>query len=472
MTTAVLDAAFVTAALGPRLRHPVPSPDVHTVFTRAVIDSREARAGDLFVALPGERADGHDFVAAAVAAGATGVLVSREPAAGAIGSAVVFLVDDTLEALQHLAAMWRRLLPLQVVGVTGSVGKTTTKAIVAAVLGAKYRVQANPLNYNNEISVPLCLLELGPATQFAVVEMGMYTTGEIALLCRWAQPRTGIVLNVGPTHLERAGSIEAIAQAKRELPESLPEDGDAILNVDDPLVRAMADHIRARIWWFGTDERAEVRAADVTSDGAASFSFTLHYRNESRRVRVPLPGKHLVSNVLAAAATGLAHGMTFEEVADAIEALAVPTRMRVITRSDGTRIIDDTYNAQPASMIAALDLMDEMPGRHIALLGDMRELGDASRYEHERVGERAGEVLDALVTIGDEARRLGAIALTSGAGEVHHATTHEEAAALLLTLVRPGDVVLVKGSHALGLESVVTELERSDVRTADRGTQQ
>ncbi|MCK9485774.1 MAG: UDP-N-acetylmuramoyl-tripeptide--D-alanyl-D-alanine ligase [Dehalococcoidia bacterium] len=463
----VLDVAFVTAALGPRLRHPAAPAFTHnpahnlparTRFDRAVVDSREVRPGDLFVALPGDRVDGHDYAAAAVAAGAAGVLATRE---AAIEGVPLFVVDDSLAALQDLSAAWRAALPLDVVGVTGSVGKTTTKAIVAAVLGAKYRVQANPLNYNNEISVPLCLLELKPETQRAVIEMGMYTTGEIALLCQWAQPRAGIVLNVGPTHLERAGSIEAIAEAKSELVQALPADGVAILNVDDPMVRGMVGLARSRVMWFGTDDPAEVRATDVVSHGAEGFEFTLHHQGDTRRLRVRLPGRHLVSNVLAGAAAGLADGLSLRQVGDAIEALAVPTRMRVITRPDGTRIIDDTYNAQPSSMLAALDLVDEMPGRHIALLGDMRELGVASGYEHQRVGERAGEVLDALVTLGDEARTLGEAALAAGGGEIHHATSREEAAALLWTLVRPGDVVLVKGSHALGLEAVVAELERS-----------
>lgn len=462
-----LDTDFITAALGPRLRRPAPSEVVHSSavpeFTRAVIDSRQAGPGDLFVALPGERVDGHDFAAAAVRAGARGVLASHElPEVAALAEAegvAVFLVDDTLAALQELGAAWRTVLPLEVVGITGSVGKTTTKAITAAILGRAFRVQANPLNYNNEISVPLCLLELRPETERAVIEMGMYTRGEIATLCRWAQPRTGIVLNVGPTHLERAGSMEAIAAAKRELPEALPADGVAVLNVDDPLVKAMAPHTRARVVWFGLGSGADVRGADLQSLGAEGFRFTLEFQGESRRLHVRLPGAHLVSNVLAGAAAGLADGMSLRAVTDGIESLDVPTRMRVIALPDGTRIVDDTYNAQPASMLAALDLLDEMPGRHIALLGDMLELGQASRYEHERVGERAGEVLDALVTLGEHARHLGETAQRTGHGEVHHASSREEAAALLQALVRPGDAVLIKGSHALGLDAVVAAFE-------------
>ncbi|MGE3960428.1 MAG: UDP-N-acetylmuramoyl-tripeptide--D-alanyl-D-alanine ligase [Dehalococcoidia bacterium] len=454
-----LDVEFIAAALGPRLRRPVDPARVHTEeFTRAVIDSRQAQPGDLFVALPGERVDGHDFAAVAVDAGARGVIASRD--VDGVEDVPVFLVDDTLGALQDLGAAWRAALPdLEVVGITGSVGKTTTKAITAAVIGHAFRVQANPLNYNNEISVPLCLLELRPGTQRAVIEMGMYVRGDIATLCRWAKPRTGIVLNVGPTHLERAGSMEAIAAAKRELPESLPAEGFAVLNIDDPAVKAMAAQTKARVIWFGLAPGADVRGSDIESLGAEGFRFTLEFRGEQRRLLVRLPGAHLVSNVLAAAAAGLADGMSLSAVAEAIEALQVPTRMRVIPLPDGTRIVDDTYNAQPASMLAALDLMDEMPGRHVALLGDMLELGDASRYEHERVGERAGEVLDALVTLGDHARLLGETAQRTGHGEVHHASSREEAAALLQALVRPGDAVLIKGSHALGLDAVVAAFE-------------
>ncbi len=460
-----LDAGFVAGVLAPALRARTGRAEDGVRFDRAIIDSREARPGDLFVALPGERVDGHDFAAAAVRAGASGCLLAR-PVEG-LDAASCFVVDDTLAALQTLGAAWRAALPLEVIGVTGSVGKTTTKAIVAAVLGARYRVQANPLNYNNEISVPLCLLELRPETERAVIELGMYTTGEIALLCEWTRPRTGIVLNVGPTHLERAGSIEAIERAKRELPEALPADGAAVLNADDPRVRAMAAHTAARVWWFGTAEDAEVRATEIEPLGAAGTAFTLSWAGERRRVHVPLPGAHLVSNVLAAAAAALADGLTLDEVAETVAGLRVPTRLRIVERPDGTRILDDAYNAQPASMLAALNLLETMPGRRLALLGDMLELGPASAEEHERDGRRAGEVVDALVTVGESARALGEAARAGGA-EVRHAATRDEAERELRALMQPGDAVLVKGSHALELEVVVASLERAP-ETANGG---
>ncbi len=453
----VLDAGFVASTLASRLRSRAGTALEGTRFTGAAIDSRVVQPGDLFVALPGEQSDGHNYAAAAVRAGAAGCLVTR-PVDG-IDKAAVFIVDDTLGALQDLGAGWRRALTgLDVIGITGSVGKTTTKGITAAVLAKKYRVQANPLNYNNEISVPLCLLELRPETERAVIEMGMYTTGEIALLCQWARPRTGIVLNVGPTHLERAGSLDAIVRAKRELPEALPADGACVLNADDARVRSMAPHTKARVWWFGEGEDAEVRGSNVVSRGAEGFEFTLAYGNASRRVRVDLAGRHLISNVLGAAAAGLADGLAFDEVADAIEALDVPLRLRVLPGPDGVTVLDDTYNAQPSSMIAALDLLDEMDGRHIALLGDMLELGDVSIAEHERVGRRAAEVLDALVTVGNHARALGEAAAAAGLSDVTHAATRDAALDALRARLRPGDVVLVKGSHALGLDAAVTSL--------------
>ena len=454
MSPATLDAAFVARALGPRLR--AIEGTATTTFSRTVVDSREVRAGDLFVALPGEQADGHDFAAAAVRAGAAGCLLAR-PVEGVDGVAS-FIVDDTLAALQELAASWRATLPVKIAGITGSVGKTTTKWIAAAVLASRYRVQANPLNYNNEISVPLCLLELRPDTERTVIEMGMYATGEIALLCQWARPHTGVVLNVGPVHLERAGSIEAIVQAKRELPEALPPDGVAILNADDDRVRSMAPHTRARVLWFGTAEDADVRGGDVASHGLDGFECTVSHGGVSRRLSVPLVGAHLLSNALAAAAVGLADGMGLEEVCDALTRLDVPSRIRVVTLRDGIRLFDDTYNAQPASMRAALDLLAETPGRRVVLLGDMRELGAASAAEHRLAGELAGRIAAIAFTIGDEARLLGEAAGAAGA-KAYHCATREEAAAALLAELLPGDIVLVKGSHALGLEHVVAALE-------------
>ena len=456
-----LDAAFVASALGETLAGRAGDPGRR--FRRAVIDSREAGPGDLFVALSGERSDGHDFAAEAVGAGAAGALLSR-PVEG-LGEAACFFVADPLAALQRLAAAWRSALAdTVVVGITGNVGKTTTKLMAASVLRARYRVHAAESNYNNEIGVPLCLLSLGPEVERAVIEMGMYTTGEIADLARWARPRTGVVLNVGPVHLESAGSLERIARAKRELVEALPAGGHAILNVDDPRVEQMAAHTAARVWRLGLGEDADVRAVDVESRGRDGFAFTLVTSGAageaSRRVRVPTPGVHLVPNVLAAAAVGLADGLTLDEVACALAGLAPGPRLLMRELPGGVTLLDDSYSAGPAATLAALDLLSELPGRRIALLGDMRELGELSPSLHRDVGRRAGAVVDVLYTVGELGRAIGEAALEGGApkGAVRHQRSAPEAAEALAGELRPGDVLLIKGSRALALERVVEAL--------------
>jgi len=462
VTGPVLDAAFVARTLGSHLREQrgggamvVPR------FERAVIDSRRVEAGDLFVALPGEHSDGYDYVSAALDRGATGVIAARpvEHARIAEARAACFVVDDPLRALQTLGAAWRAALPVEVIGITGNVGKTTTKLMAAAVLSAARRVQANPLNYNNEIGVPLCLLELRPETERAVIEHGMYTAGEIALLCTWTRPHIGAVLNVGPIHLERAGSMETIARAKRELIEALPADGHALLNVDDAVVANMASHTQAQIWRFGVAAGADVRGSDVEGHGAEGFAFTLTYAGHSQRLLVPLPGQHLLPNALAAATVGLADGLDFGLVAEALGQLRVPLRLTVRLLPRGVTLLDDTYNASPAATLAALDLLSELPGRHVALLGDMRELGELSRSLHDQVGRRAAKVLDALYTVGDEARVIADAARSAGLDTVTHFAEKTEAAGALRAALRPGDALLVKGSRALALETVVAELE-------------
>jgi UDP-N-acetylmuramoyl-tripeptide--D-alanyl-D-alanine ligase len=458
-----LDAAFVTRALGGRLRE---RRGGGAVFGRAIFDSREARAGDLFVALPGAHHDGHDFAAEAVARGAAGTIVERSQEA--LDETAQFVVVDALDALQALGAAWRDALPnLEVVGITGNVGKTTTKGIAAAVLRRRFAVQAREDNYNNEIGVPLCLLELKPQTERAVIEMGMYTTGEIALLCEWARPRIGVVLNVGPVHLERAGSLETIARAKRELVEALPADGHAVLNADDPVVEAMATHTAARVWRVGTGADADVRGSELASCGAEGFAFTLSALGEERRVRVPLPGAHLLSNVLTAAAVGLADGISLDEVTAALETLELQTRLRVRRLGGDVTLLDDTYNASPAATIAALDVLAEMPGRRLALLGDMLELGELSERLHREVGTRAAEVVDVLYTTGELARGIADAARASGLADVEHFGTKDAAVEALSKRLRGGDALLVKGSRALALETVVAAIARERGDTED-----
>ncbi|MSP21627.1 MAG: UDP-N-acetylmuramoyl-tripeptide--D-alanyl-D-alanine ligase [Dehalococcoidia bacterium] len=456
--TPVFDAAFVESALGEQLRERC-GPGLPS--TGAAIDSREVQPGDLFIALPGEYQDGHDFAADAVARGASALLLTRPVVGLEDSSATVYYVADTLAALQVLGEAWRRVLAhIQVVGITGSVGKTTTRAFTAAVLATRFRVQATAGSLNNEIGVPLTLLRLRPETERAVIEMGMYTTGEIAQLCDWALPHAGVVLNVGPVHMERAGSIEAITRAKRELVEALPADGYAVLNIDDERVASMATHTSARVVRIGRAPKADVRASDLTGRGRDGFEFTLSHRDERRRISVGLPGTHLVMNVLAAAAVGLNEGMPLDDVAGAIEELRESPRMRVVTLANNITLLDDTYNANPGSMVAALEFLAELPGRHVALLGDMRELGPVAFEEHRSLGLRAASLLDLLYTTGDLAADIGEAARTAGLGRVQHLESAELAAEMLRAVLRPGDVLLVKGSRALALDNVVAALER------------
>jgi UDP-N-acetylmuramoyl-tripeptide--D-alanyl-D-alanine ligase len=460
-----LDADFVTAALGEALVARSGGP---ARFGRAVIDSRLAAPGDLFVALSGKRRRGEDFAAEAVKRGAAGLLLGGDaPPSPALGRVTRFYVDDALAGLQTLAVAWRNALPaLEVVGVTGSVGKTTTKLITAAVLRARYRVQAAEANYNNEIGVPLCLLELTTETRRAVIEMGMYTTGEIAKLAEWTRPRIGVVLNVQPVHLERAGTLETIARAKRELVEALPPEGHAVLNADDPVVATMARHTHARVWRFGAREGVDVRGTDAVSRGESGFEFTLRAAGQERRVTVPLPGAHLLSNVLAAVSVALADGVALDAIVRALQALDVPLRLTIRRLPAGITLLDDTYNASPSATLAALDLLGEMPGRRVAMLGDMLELGPLAAPLHEQVGRRAAAEAEVLLTVGELAAAIAAAAHAGGLRDVRHFASKEEATAALLELIRPGDAVLVKGSRALALETVVQALEAAPLARA------
>ena len=453
-----LDADFVARTLGDTLRG---RSGPNTEFGRAVVDSRLVHGGDLFVGLQGENHHGAEFAVEAIERGAAGALLPAGEKSGLEGRDVcTLLVDEPLAALQGLGAAWRVALPAtEVVGITGSVGKTTTKLMAASVLRRRFRTQATEANYNNEIGVPLCLLELRPQTERGVIEMGMYTMGEISLLCEWARPTIGVVLNIQPVHLSRAGSIETIARAKRELVEALPANGHAILNVDDPTVAAMATHTSARVWTVGAGADAEVRGTDIERMGAVGFAFTLAFDGAERRVRLPAPGAHLLTNALAAAAIGFASGIEIDDVVAALGDLAIPLRLSVRTLPGGITLLDDTYNASPSATVAALDLLAELPGRHVALLGDMLELGEESEPLHAQVGHWAAETTELLITVGELAAGISAAATSAGHPDAHHARDKGEALELLRSRIAEGDAVLIKGSRALALETVVRALK-------------
>jgi UDP-N-acetylmuramoyl-tripeptide--D-alanyl-D-alanine ligase len=424
-------------------------------FSRAVIDSRRVERGDLFIALHGERRDGHDFIGEALERGAAGLVVERP--LDAPQDVAVFQVSDALSALQRLAAYWRARHDIRVVGVTGSVGKTTCKELIAAVLGARYRVLKSPENLNTEIGLPLTLLYLAEEHERAVLEMAMYGPREINLLCRIAAPQTGVVTNVGPVHLERLGSMGAIAAAKAELVEALPVDGLAVLNGDDPQVAAMATRTKARTLLYGQSAQCEVRADDLRGRGLEGISFRLSYEGESVAVETPLPGRHHVYPALAAAAVGLSEGMTLAEIAAALRQARPDLRLRVRRATSGATVLDDSYNASPQSMLAALDLLAELPGRRIAVLGEMRELGAAEEEGHRQVGERAAACAGLVLVVGERARPLYEAALAAGT-EARFFNAPEDALPVLRDELKSGDHVLVKASRAVALETVVDAL--------------
>ncbi len=443
-----------------------------TVFTRIERNSRQVQPGDLFIAVRGERFNGHDFVADAAAAGASAALVSREWSDEHLDAGLPLLVvDDPVAALQRLAAWWRsQLQDLLVVGITGSVGKTSTKETVASVLERSTPTYRSEGNLNSEIGLPLSLLEVTPEHGAAVLEMGgAYALGEIRLLAEIAQPKIGVVTNIHPVHLERMGSIEAIAETKAELIDAIPEDGWAILNGDDPRVRAMADRCRGRVLFYGLEPGNDVRATDVESEGLEGTSFWLHIGEESNRVKVPLIGGHAVELALAAIAVGHATGM---DLADMLLGLAEPgvqVRLLIVPGPNGSQLIDDTYNASTPSVMSALGLLEAMnPKRAIAVLGDMRELGEVSEHEHVTVGRRAGEVADLVVTFGGLARTIAREAATTDgrfdagppAVTSFGLEQREELIAYLLRELRQGDVVLLKGSRGLEMETIVERLRR------------
>ena len=427
----------------------------------AAVDSRLVRPGELFVALPGERTDGHEFIPEAIARGAAALLITRPvPNPAGLGDLTVVRVADTLAALGAVAAGWRRRFRPLVVGVTGSIAKTSTKEAIAAVLGARFTTLRSEGNQNNEIGLPLTLLRLGPEHQAAVLEMGMYVGGEIAELARIAAPSIGVVTAVQPVHLARIGSLRAIEAAKGELLEALPADGRAILNADDPIVRRMGSRSVARATTYGFDGDADVGAEGVESAGLAGMRFVLRTDLGRRPVAIPALGRLSVHNALAGAAVGRVAGLSLDDIAAGLEAgWSAPHRVQVV-RAGGVTFVDDTYNASPRSVVAALDLLAGLPGRRGAVLGEMLELGEVSHEGHVVVGEAVARSADWLVVVGQAAAGIADGATASGmdAGRVTLVPDVEAALEYLPPRLRDGDVVLVKASRGIGLERLVDGL--------------
>jgi UDP-N-acetylmuramoyl-tripeptide--D-alanyl-D-alanine ligase len=425
-------------------------------------DSRSVEPGGLFVAVVGERVDGHDFAGNAVAAGAAAVL-GQHPT----GVATV-VVPDPVAALGLLARAVRdRLDSCRVIGLTGSQGKTSTKDLLAQVLATAGPTIAPAGSLNNELGVPLTVLRADATTRHLVVEMGARGVGHIAALCDVAAPDVGLVLNVGVAHLGEFGSREGIAQAKGELVEALPDSGLAVLNADDPLVAAMAARTRARVLSYGQSASADVRVVDLELDAAGRPAFTLVAGAERVPVQLRLLGAHQASNAAAAAAVAIGLGLGPAAVGAALsDATATSAwRMEPHERADGVLVLNDAYNANPDSMRAALQTLQVVArgrgARSVAVLGSMRELGPDAAAEHESIGRFAADVgLDRLVAVGEEAGPVhaGAVGHPDWRGRSVPVAGVEEANQLLAGLVQPGDVVLVKASRAEGLERVAERL--------------
>lgn len=465
--------------------HDAPAATADFRVTPWVMNSREVVAQGGFVARPGasdSSVDGHRYIGDALQRGAAAVIAERDrtdlamvgdgvqivdlnagPVA-ALKAPTLFLADDSLAAIQRLAAWWRqRANPgLQVVAITGSVGKTTTKELIAAVLSQRFRTWKSRGNYNSDIGMPMSLLDMPLEIERAVVEMGMTRRGEIAELVRIAHPQIGVVTNVGPAHMMQLGSFEAITAAKQELVEGLPASGLAILNADDWRVRSMADKSAATVVTYGSDPSNDVWADEVTTRGLDGISLRFHRGKDSAYAHLPLLGQHSVHGSLAAATVGLTQGMSWGEIIAGLKSIAEHEvlRIMVVEGLHGSTLIDDTYNASPDSVMAALNLLADLDGRKIAVLGDMKELGPYSHEGHALVSRRAGTVADRFVAVGEMAPRMIQDAHRAGMAPTatYAAQDAADAEAWLRGQLQQGDIVLVKASRAVGLDQLVTAL--------------
>lgn len=443
--------------------------DPATEFRWIERNSRDVVPGDLFLAVTGEIHDAHTFVADAAAHGATAALVRLDWAEAHPDAPLPLIaVPQPVEALQQLAAARRSTLDVGIVGVTGSLGKTSTKETIAAVLGARYRTYRSPGNMNSEIGLPLSILEIEPDDQMAVLEMGgAYAMGEVALLASIAKPRVGVVTNVHPIHLERMGTIEAIAETKRELPASLESDGVAVLNGDDARVRDMASYTRATVLTYGSTPDSSLWFSDLETFGNRGIAFHLHGLWPSRRVELPLAGAHAVELAMAALLTGHVFGLELDEMLTALSDRGVQIRLVPIEGPHGSLLIDDTYNASAPSMLSALRVLKETSAkRRVAVLGGMRELGSETDVQHQQVGEEVARTADLLYTYGDLALKLADAATASVvdgrtfAVQSFREDQREELIATLLSELSDGDLVLLKGSRGLEMERIVQALTR------------
>lgn len=434
--------------------------DLSTPIAQVETDSRSIHPGALFIPLVGDRFDGHAYIGAALEGGAAGCLTARERDSY-LPQKYYVKVEDTEKALGDLAFWYRSQFSIPFIGVTGSVGKTTTKDMLAAVLGVKYKVLKTEGNFNNNVGLPLTLLRLGDSHERAVLEMGMDDFGQIDYLAGLVKPDLGVITNIGDAHIEQLGSRENILKAKCELLPHIKKDGLVILNGDDPLLSALRGNLSVHALFCGQREGCEYRAQVTGGDGVSHIHCRLTTPNMDREVKIPALGEHMIYPTLIAAAVGERFGLTPDQLEEGISQF-VPTRMRmnVLRRGKGITILDDTYNANPQSMRAAISVLaDSHGGYKAAVLGDMLELGPFAPALHTGVGEYLSNVgVDCLVAVGELAGYIAQGAREAGVPQVIHCHTREEAKAVLSQAVRPDSTILVKASRGMKLEELTARL--------------
>lgn len=437
--------------------------DPAAVATGYSIDSRTLQPGDLFFAIRGERLDGHDFVEAALAKGALAAVVARQQAVRFSGAAPLLLVDDTLRALQRLAAAVRRLWAKPLIGVTGSAGKTTTKEAIAHVLGTRRRVLKSQGNLNNHFGLPLQLVRLEPEHEIAVIEMGMSHAGEIAALAALAQPDCGVVTMVAPVHLEFFDSVAAIARAKYELIASLHAGGIAVLNADDEYVSQFGRDFHGRVVTFGLHKPADVSARKIESRGAEGSAFEIVVAGESAHSVLPLLGEHNIYNALAAVAVGLQYGVPLPTAADSLATLSGGDKRGEILHSGGATVINDCYNSNPKALDSMVRSLAQMPAqRRIVVAGEMLELGPAAAAMHRQAGERIAQYgIDLLLGVRGLAQAMVEGAKHRGL-RAEFVSTPEAAGEWLRREARPGDVILLKASRGVRLERALEAWKKAE----------
>lgn len=421
-------------------------------------DSRQAADGCLFVAVKGERVDGHDFIPSVFEKGALCVIAEHEPEAS---DGAWIQVESSLQAIKDMAEFYRQQLAVRVVGITGSVGKTSTKEVIASVLSEKYHVLKTLGNFNNELGLPLTVFRIREEHQVAVLEMGISDFGEMHRLSKIARPDVCVMTNIGQCHLEFLKDRDGILRAKSEIFDYLAEDGTVILNGDDDKLSTIKEVKGIRPVFFGVESGREIYADEIEPKGLKGIRCRIHAGEESISVLIPIPGYHMVLNALAAAAVGLTMGLTMEQIRAGIEKLqSLGGRFHIIEKGN-MLIIDDCYNANPVSMKASLDVLKDAEHRKVAILGDMFELGENAAELHASVGCHAAEnEIDLLICVGDASRHMAEAAFqTGGCGEVLQVPTLAALLEVLPRLIQEDDTILVKASHGMHFEKVVERLQ-------------